>query len=342
MENEKKNSPYPQQIVSAAKSVNGDAWLFAINQEFGVPGISRKGVDEPYMQLFSGWSTFALTILKKGKTGTETVTSNIRLNELPLIRERADFILGKYLEREYAGAARAAAPKMETQTGGAAENASHVGIKGVRQCPLKMGEFRGRTPLDVVQENPANLSRLVFLRDKVLEPHKDQYRANALQIDAINEAAALLKAGKLTAAPTEPSGAEQAADAQAGSASPVYLIYKSPAFKYKTAEDENKRHICYSMSIEFDMSRSAYPVRISITNEKACLRESSRGTTVVDSSTAVDQATLVYNLSVQEWTHVLHTMQMAEENFRATHYREMEQKANRAVYEAMNAARKNA
>jgi hypothetical protein len=339
---ERKNSPYPQQIVSAVKSINGDAWMFAINQEFGVPGVSRKGEDEPYMQLFSGWSTFALTILKKTKSaGSTAVTANIRLNELPLIRERADFILGKYLEQEYAGS-HAAAPAAETEENGAAESASSAGVRGVRQCPLKMGEFRGRTPLDVVQENPDNLNRLLFLRDKVLEPHKDQYRANALQIDAINEAAELLHAGKLAASLAgTPGTGSSGTDAPVPAKGP-FLIYKSPAFKYKTAEDEHGRHVCYSMSIEFDLNRTSYPVRISITNEKAALKESSRGTKVVNGSTAVDQTTLVYNLSVQEWTNVLHTMQMAEENFRATHYREMEQKANRAVYEAISAAKRNA
>lgn len=164
---------YPKQIFSAIKKKGNmkttfavEAHLVAVDDDNGItPGELHK----------AGLSRFVLSLLKVDDASKNAVTGNIPVSEIASFLHEAHFSLNYLSQLKVTGT----------------NNASVSSGTGVT---LKFGTFKGKTPEEVLQENPNNKDALENTK-KLLMEKVAQYPANQELIDAIDAAINNLSSG---------------------------------------------------------------------------------------------------------------------------------------------------
>ena len=178
---------YPKQIFSAIKKKGDvsttfavDANLVAVDDADGItPGELHK----------QGLSRFTFSILNVEKGVGTNVSGNIPIAEIASFLHEAHFSLNYLSELKLQ-------PQATTVNAGTTTSS----------VTLKFGPFKGKTPAEVLTENPANKDSLENTK-KLLLDKVAQYPANQELIDAIDNAINALNSGSLevpSAAPTAP------------------------------------------------------------------------------------------------------------------------------------------
>lgn len=164
---------------------------------------------------------------------------------------------------------------------------------------LKMGNFAGKTPGDIMLEaddvekvKNSLLQQVSFLQSKL----KD-YPQNQLQIEAINDAIQGYDDGRL--ALFKPA---ETAETEVETTGVAYEIYKTPTKHQK--KETNGKHECYSVYISCSPVKQ-YPYKIEIMNCNAPLMKIKNGLMPPDMSRADSIRKESIELKEEEWEYIL-------------------------------------
>ena len=258
---------YPEQIYKYAKTdktLGIDAKLFAANTDAG----------QSPLEMHAGFSRFVFTILSKSPSGKyEFVTANLRPDDLALMQMETEIAIKKLTEKSL-------------------EKKSSLSI--AYTTTFVMGEFKGKTPADVLLEDGSETKKNKLLEyKKQLLANIAKYPRNKGQADAIDDAIHLLETGNLTAE---------------GVTSQTMDIYRADIRAPHANEKDNEGYTdVYSFSIVCDLTKN-YPFAVNILNAKAKVTANANGTITPNMSTAKNKKEFSVLLTKSEWAKALSRM----------------------------------
>lgn len=226
--------------------------------------------DTPPMYETSEWSRFVFYIIKDGKQ----VIANIPAVDVAYLFDqtrKADWI--------------------------ASMSGDEEDLPECYKVTLFSRDFKGKTPAEVLLENPANEKAL---RDQYafLEKNVARYPSNAAQMNGIAQAITLMQQGKLEKKKARTS-----------------VIYCKDIKFLSSKTDAQGRVLVYSVKITYTAGQDS-PVTIEIGNSYAPLKTSSANTTVPDMKQAVGSVLHEIHCPYEEWFQMASTMHSQVENFK--------------------------
>lgn len=262
------------------------------------------------------FSLYKHTIIEKDKAPEEkVVTANIKVKEMEDIFRRSDYAFHKSMEYE-------CMPKT-TATG-------EAGTSPAFTVKITSGVLKGKTPAEVLLENPQN-EKALNQQYKWLKENLGRYPRNQIQMDAILDAANLKKEGKLQAASTEAAATQ----------TPRIRIYPSTSqvtpkpLRRKTREDG--RCFIYEMEVYWNIGDD-YPVEITIRNYWAPVREMEDKTLRVSQKDAMDRVEKTMRLSEADWLNHLRTIEDDMDSFKMLNAKGTREDATKTWWDNRNAA----
>lgn len=268
---------YPKQIDSVLRP---DKTL-GIDFQLSTPTENEYNNDKKMpLEMHSGFSRFVLTILEKGNAARANIPA-----------EDADYIL----EKTNAAIKEIMKYKMNSNESDQLSPAYTQKLFGKN--------FENKTPAEILKD-PSRKAELLKQRD-FLKANMEKYKANRLQVEAIDDAIKLLEAGKL--------------DGSINAKSTTIEIYtediKIPNIS-KVNEDGNT--FVYNLSIVCNLDK-IYPFTITIMN---CYAPPIKGTGKigVEMSKAKDQLKHSIMLSEKEFFRIAKKMEKSLDNFEALNF----------------------
>lgn len=292
---------YPYDIVSIVRQKT-----LSIEAHF------TQGKTESPMKVFDDtFSRFAATIIAEG----ETAYFNIPIESLPGIRVRTDIAANEQFRP------KAIIPK---STANSTVDTNSIAFTK----KFLTGNLKGKSPAEVLLEDPVNGSKTLNNQYKWLKEHLKDYPKNKDLMDAI-VAASKLDLSNITEADT---------GSMVSSAIEILDIGCRPLIRKQ--RDDGKSFV-YEGKVVWDTSRK-YPVTVSIKNYYATVVKKENGTLNVnlsskDTETAVEKE---FNMTADEWLSTLHEMESARDCFKLCHFNEGWKLAEAAAAEARKAAKK--
>ncbi len=184
------------------------------------------------------------------------------------------------------------------------------------------GSLKGKSPAEVLSENGENGKKILNEQYTWLKSNLEKYPANKKLMDAIEDAAKL-SIDDIKQNPT-------------GSAPIKILDIDCRPLTRKTREDG--KCFCYEGRILWNPSQK-YPVCVEIKNYYAPVRKNEDGTLNVslkDKDTKTE-ASYSFNMSVQEWMHVMAQIKLTKESFVMVNFAKAYKIAEDAAKEAREA-----
>lgn len=224
---------YPNQVFASIKQARNVKTTFSVDAHM-VAVEDGDGITPSELHK-AGLSRFVLSILRI-ESDTKTVTGNIPVAEVAGFLQEADFSLN-YLSF------------LKTQS-----TPQTTGTTQTKTVTLKFGPHKGKTPEEVLLENPANRESLENSK-KLLVDKVAQYPANQELIDAIDNAIALLESGKLA-----PSNSTVA------TATKAFPVYESGIKVPNSSKvNEHGKTMVYTINITCDPNMNI-PYQVEIMN----------------------------------------------------------------------------
>ena len=335
------STKYPKDI---AASLSTDK-TFAIRAEL-FPTDVNKG-DAP-LKMYNEYSRFVFTILVKTENGMKNVNGNLSVDEVPgLIMESYSAALAHVLvgipglqmigksimslHTELDGLKKGLANLFFfIKNGKLPEKKQAVlQIKSADSVQISTGMYKGKTPLQVLKEDPSARSGLVK-QAEFLRRNLKKYPKNQLQINAIEEALRLLDNGSLTMINTD-----TATD------NTIYLHQSGPRALVRRKKDAEGFYPVWEMDIMWHFN-NRYPVEIVITNYKAPVVTLETGQINPQKSQAKDISKLNYRLSMKEWMRHCSRISRTMQNFETIYALKQFKDSEAAYKENMNAAKMEA
>lgn len=279
----KKDVRYPRQICSAKR----ETVILSIDNYLSRPDETDT---VPPLEMHSPFSRFVVTIIDKSGTETKTPKANIPAGDVPGIVEISKLVM---LE------------KMRYESAAQEPSAEELSIGYTQQ--ILVGGFRGKTPADILLENPDDRDKLLstrnFLADKAA-----QYASNKKQVEAIDDAVALFDAGKLK----KQSGARRS------SAVRVYDV----DHKYMRDTNAAGHRLFYSMSIVCQFGNK-YPWEVTIENTFAPGVQGPKGGLVPKMEEKSSYAKCTFRMSDMEWSQIVNRIKSDLQYFESSCYRNL-------------------
>ena len=292
---------YPYDIVSIVRQKT-----LSIEAHF------TQGKEESPMKVFdSTFSRFSATII----ADSQTAYFNIPIEALPGVRVRTDIAANEQFRP------KAIVPKNTSST-----DIDTNSIAFTKK--FVTGTLKGKSPAEVLMEDPVNGSKTLNGQYKWLKDHLQQYPKNQDLMDAI-----------MTASKLDLSKLSDADTGNMTSSSIVLLdIGCRPLIR---KEREDGKCFVYEGKVVWDTSRN-YPVTVTIKNYYANVKKNENGTLNVnlsskDKDTAIEKE---FNMTADEWLSTIHEMESARDCFKLCHFNEGWKLAESAAAEARKAARK--
>lgn len=257
------------------------------------------------LMIHDGYSRMVLSLVDN--TGEQTVVpvANIPATDIAYIMKMTDMAMEKVFN------AKTNISQTPEEQSTATTSAAYTQI-------LQIGTFKGKTPADVLLENPSNLAELKKQK-AFLESKLSQFSANALPIKAIEDAINLYEIDALEK-PSEPVVNTATFD-----------IYQSPV-KPRSKKDENGRNLVYSIGITCTPSNK-YPFTITIFNCYAPVITKTGGTINVAMSEAVNKCKSSIKLNDMEWYSVISQMDRVVQYYERSYFAPMYKLARQYSYQ---------
>lgn len=269
--------------TSKDKSVTTNPMEFALvhrNQTFALSrSFSRTIINdgEEPLAIHSRYSRIKAIII--GTDGTN-VKGNIEPGEMAAIIKKSDFAIDKDLETRYFTESDENAPTSPAYT-----------------VKMTAGKFKGRTPAEVLAEDPANKNDLSN-HYKWLKQNLEKYPKNKTVMEALSDACALFNNGEL-----------KTDSVKSSVCIPIYASGMRPD-QYNPREDG----MCFTFDIKISYYiGSDYPVSVEIQNYYAPIAKKQNGQLNVLAS-QMDRNTyksVKMDLSMDEWLEVLYDTKTA-------------------------------
>lgn len=247
---------YPNQIFSVGRADK----TIGIDAQLATPDV--KNGQSP-LEMHAGYSRFVVTILESvgGKYGF--VSANISAEEVELIKFKTELAIKDYIN-----------------------NASvTTEISSAYTTTFFNGEFKGKTPAQVLTEDASNKAKLIAFKD-FLSANLAKYPRNKTQVTAIEEAIKLFEDGKL--------------DANASPSKMIDIYRADIKMPHADKQDADGYTDVYGISICCDLSKN-YPFVINISNWKSPVKAGFKGTKTPDMSSIKDKKQSSIMLTTEEW-----------------------------------------
>lgn len=263
---------YPNEIASIRKKQT-----FYV-ESFLSPMNEASDKDNYFPLMTHGhYSRYSACIINEDK---KAAAANIPVQEMKQVLRISDYALHKHFDAVYFGNKEKISPAYTVQ--------------------FTAGNLKGKTPAQVLIEDPKNGGATLNGQYEFLKQNLEKYKRNQILMDAIRDAADLLKSGKLNA---------ETAMQSSGTAIKLYEA-KSRINPYKPRQDG----MCpvRDMLITWSIGGSDNPITVSIKNYYAPYHKLQNGLNVaepdkMDKTTYVDNT---MNLSVEEWCEVVNNIRM--------------------------------
>ena len=320
---------YQGQIFDAVKSkVSGG---FMTSTRFNVldrlsPVVEAN--DMPFLATFAPYSVYLMTILEE----RESVEANMTLDDFYELKAKTasanDIIFRTQIGMVEAPSHPEAEVIQETTMG-----EPNIAFTTV----LSMGEFKGKTPGDVILSAPDKPAAVEALKKhaEFCGRNLSKYPGNQKFIDAVNAAAELyeldlLEDEKKIAQPAQLKAAERPVTAEFDLHTPVDKYYAKKVQKME-GEDFNK---CYRYRISVKPGNN-YPYHIEITNYWAPISRSQSGLTPIMTAKKRNEVKKTFDLTMAQWTGLIERLSMNTESCHTLFYPTMRQKDESYSYRNM-------
>lgn len=284
-------------IVRAKKTFSVDSALtLPTKQEYDINS-------KMPLEMHSNFSRFILTIIDFDKTNTKEDNNNITkanlpAGQIPYILKQTELALEKLAS---------------------AKSASIKGSSPAFTQKLFSKEYSGMTPGEYLLKYPEGKENLEKTKSW-LSANLTKYPRNQTQIDAINDAIALLETGKLK---NPESGNE---------CNNTFCVYKDDIKIPNISKlDEKGYTFVYNISIQCTPGRN-YPFAINIMNCTAPPIIDGTGQTKVELASAENKVENSILLSEQEWFFLINRMNRTLNMFEEIHFLEQYQMAEENSY----------
>lgn len=222
---------YPRELIFAGRQ-NATLAVFA---HLSRPDVMPKRNGEPAEPMVKrSLSRFVIKLIGSQGGKKFNPMANISQLEIKSLKKKSDFAFGKVVE-------------------------ARMRMSSSRPCEtesLKMKPFAGKTPAEVLRENPQNANTLSgmmnTLSQSINDPAKSKFRdSNIKQYNAIQEALQLLSQGKL---------------AKQGIQYPPIVVHNATFRHSDNYKDESGNVLCYELRIVCEPGAAEYPFTIYISN----------------------------------------------------------------------------
>lgn len=304
------NINYPYQVVSIKQEKNGVKKTLGVDAQLSSPNYDNEREHNMPLEMHSGYSRFVMTLIQKEEKRTIFPKANIPADDAAFIFEKTKVALQCI-----------ANAKTMVQTG---ENSAPLSDAYTEK--FTMGIFKGKSPAEVLLENPGNKQALID-QGVFLSKNAEKFPANKKKMAAIKDALNLLKTGKL-----------EKVEAPAA-ASSVIEIYNEQMKSLISTKDEDGRCLVYGIKMVCDTSRNL-PFAITINNCRTTVVVAKNGTMQPKMKEAVDVQNITMNLSEKDFYKVVFRMMATLKNFEEGTFAVQMKQATSADFENRNAAKK--
>lgn len=233
--------------------------------------------DTPVLMLHGKFSRFKLTIIDNSSEERKIVSANILADEVPYLLQQYELALQEKLRYKHS------------------DKSAQEAVSPAYTVRFHMGTYKGRTPAEVLIENPA--CKDAMLRQiEFLNQNLKQWPANGEVIGAIEDALCLLDQGAL-------NSEEATASANATTAT----VFQED-FKVMSSGNESTR-ICVKVSITGDFERNN-PWNVHIENIESPMRNG-----VVDRETVISHVVCNMALNDKEMAGMIYMMRKTLQYF---------------------------
>lgn len=253
--------------------------------------------DSP-LKFYSVFSRFPVVIINEQK---KAVTGNIPVTDIADIVKRSNFIYEKHMQESM---------KIE-----------NTDLSPAYTVKISSGKLKGKTPAEVLIEDPDN-KQLLNQQYVWLQKNLDKYPKNQIQMDAIEDAANLLKEGTLDKENVNMSSSR-------------FNIYKSGTKPLKSRPMINGKNFIYDINIEWFIGDN-YPVNITIQNYYAPVIKDKETNMNNVMFTERDKSTHITNemkLTAAEWMNVLEAIDRNMRTFEMLNATECYKEASKIDWE---------
>lgn len=268
---------YPKEIASVIRKQT-----LSVNAEL----IKPEEGDSPLKFYDERFSRFPFTIINVDK---KFANANISLKEMPNIFRRSEKAYDAEMEREINPASNEGNGQNEQNEQNGQKISSAYTVK------ISSGMFKGKTPAQVLLENPNNMKGLKNQFD-FLKKNCEKYPKNKTQMVAIKEAKELYAAGKLV-------------NQEVKSQSEEFVIYNSGFRPLKRKTRQDGMSFVYSIKIYWVFGQQ-YPLNIEILNYYAPVTSDDKGLLNVQFAKR-DVNSVIKNtmkLTAAEWENIMYIM----------------------------------
>ena len=260
-----KDVRYPRQIYSAKR----ETVILSIDNYLSKPDSKDK---IPPLEMHSPYSRFVVTIIDKSGSETKTPKANIPAGDVPGIVEISKLVMLEKMRYE-----------------ASAHEMTESELSAGYTQKILVGGFRGKTPADVLLDNPDDRDKLLstrqFLADKAAK-----YASNKQQVEAIDDAISLFDSGQLQ---------KQSGSRRSGAVS-VYNV----DHKYMRDTNELGHRLFYSMSIVCQFGNK-YPWEVTIENLFAPGLQGPKGGLIPKTDEKSSSAKCTFRLNDMEWAQLV-------------------------------------
>lgn len=299
---------YPYQVVSVKQEKNGVKKTLGVDAQLSTPNYDNDREHNMPLEMHSGYSRFVITLIQKDDKQTVFPKANIPADDAAFIFEKSKVAMQSLVNLKMV-----------------CDNSSED-LPIAYTEKFAMGIFKGKSPAEVLLENPDNKEELIK-QGEFLNKNVEKFPANKKKIAAIKNALSLLKEGKL-----EVKSAPAAA-------SSVIEIYNEQMKSLLSTKDKDGRCLVYGIRIVCDTSRNL-PFAINISNCRTTVTVSENGTMQPKMKEAVDIQNVTINLTEKDYYRVVFRMMSTLENFERGKFKGQFKQAMDADFENRNAAKK--
>lgn len=178
---------YPLEVMSAINKSEGKIKTMSI-ENYLAPAEDKEhrgGTQDP-LKFYEDFSCFHITLIAKDGEKKSFARANLSVRAIPKIDRRTQIATEKIMEQE------------------SSVTKQDVGVSSAYTQQIRVGKLKGKTPAQILLENPENREQLEGTANWLKE--KGNHEGNKAQYAAIMEAIDLLEKGEISANACEGTG----------------------------------------------------------------------------------------------------------------------------------------
>lgn len=240
------------------------------------------------LAVFGKFARLVFTVIDKNDSNKKYCAVNMQYDKIAGFMARGNFALDKYLSNE-----------VQPSIG-----AGTAGTSPAYTVRMTMGKYRGKTVAEIIAENP-NCGEELNKQYEFLKKNADKYENNRRQMEAIDDAANIIRNGG-SFADVSPSASAAASFIK------VFEPVPLPQIRKKREEDG----LCPVAELEIvcDCSKKA-PYIFTISNYFAPVDIAENGKMNAKKSAMKDLVKHSFSLTVEEWCDLCDKINIAKEVF---------------------------